>query len=89
MEKLKSYGKKARYYLYKIGVPFLFTCMFITAITFFAAYLHPSKTAIVAVDGLHEAHVEFVLLIILLPISFYLMYDLKRNVLPKIKEGKL
>ena len=87
--KNKINKNKLRYRFYQLGAAFLSTCMFLMLLTFFTAYVQPSKTVTVTIDSRNEANVELIMILMFLPITIFLLYDMRVNLLPKIKEGKL
>lgn len=57
--------------------------------TFLSAYLHPSKTVTICVDMLGEANLEFVLLCVGAVVVGWFMFDVRKRVIERMREGEL
>ena len=58
-------------------------------VTFFKAYVHPSKTVTVTINEMGEANPEFIFLLLMIPITFYLGYLIRQIILPALKKEML
>ena len=86
---MKTDRIKSRYYLYKIGFIFLIGSALLMVHTFLFAYFSPGKTITIGINWMAEAHLELFIILVFLPLTLYMLYDTRKNILPKIRSGEL
>ena len=80
---------KIRYHVLKFGYVLSFAFTMVIIYTFMIAYFSPTKTIVVDVNWVGEAHLEFLLILIFIPLIAFAMWETKTKFLPKILRGEL
>lgn len=71
--------KASRFYILLITSMVFVASYFILLLTFFVAYLSPSKLVIVDINGVGEANIEFLFLLLTIPCVVYYLRSFAWN----------
>ena len=75
--------------MYLIGIPILLGNFFVTSYLILRAYLDPLKMHGIKINVFGEADVEFIFVLVSIPIAVYLLVDFLSNLIPKTWWGEV